>query len=78
MPYKRNGDLPESVRDSLPDHGQDIYREAFNSAYEQYDKPEEREGGRSREETAHAVAWAAVKRKYRRVSEGHWVPRDDD
>jgi cation transport regulator len=75
--YQHNKDLPESVRDSLPEHGQDIYREAFNSAWKQYDEPEERRAGRDREETAHAVAWAAVKKKYRRASEGHWVPKDD-
>ena len=31
--YKSNSDLPESVRSSLPKHGQEIYREAFNSAW---------------------------------------------
>ena len=75
--YKRNSDLPESVRSSLPKHGQEIYREAFNSAWEQYDEPEERRGDRSREETAHAVAWAAVKKQYERVEEGKWVEKDN-
>lgn len=78
MPYQHNSDLPDSVKDSLPKHGQDIYREAYNSAYDQYDQPHERKGGRDREETAHAVAWAAVKKKYRRASEGHWVPKEND
>ncbi|HQA68758.1 MAG TPA: ChaB family protein [Aggregatilineales bacterium] len=75
--YKSNSDLPESVRNSLPRHGQEIYREAFNSAWEQYDEPEERRGDRSREETAHAVAWAAVKKQYERVEEGKWVEKDN-
>lgn len=74
--YKSNSELPESVRNSLPKHGQEIYREAFNSAWEQYDEPEERRGDRSREETAHAVAWSAVKNKYERVEEGEWVEKD--
>jgi len=65
------------VRNSLPRHGQEIYREAFNSAWEQYDEPEERRGDRSREETAHAVAWAAVKKQYERVEEGKWVEKDN-
>ncbi len=51
MPFAKLGDLPDSVRDSLPKHAQEIYRAAFNSAWEQYDQPEERRGGRSREET---------------------------
>jgi cation transport regulator len=64
MPYQNLNDLPESVRDNLPHHAQEIYLEAFNSAWDQYDRPEERRGDSSREETAHKVAWAAVKNKY--------------
>ena len=64
MPYNRLSDLPDSVRDNLPEQAQEIYRAAFNSAWEQYDQPEERRDGRSREETAHAVAWSAVERSY--------------
>lgn len=37
--YVRNEDLPLLVRDMLPRQGQDIYREAFNSAWEQYAAP---------------------------------------
>lgn len=73
MLYKTNADLPESVRHVLPDHAQDIYRQFFNSAWEQYDTPEERRADRSREETAHAVAWAAVKNTYEKnESTGRW------
>lgn len=73
MPYKTNADLPEGVRHVLPDHAQDIYREAFNSAWDQYDTPEERRGNISREETAHRVAWAAVKQKYKKnETSGRW------
>jgi cation transport regulator len=73
MPYKTNNDLPERVRDHLPDHAQEIYREAFNSAWDQYDQPKERRGDDSREETAHKVAWAAVKRDYEKDERsGNW------
>jgi cation transport regulator len=41
---------------NLPEHGQDIYREAFNHAWQQY------AGDPPQEELAHRVAWAAVKR----------------
>jgi cation transport regulator len=73
MPYNSNSDLPESVKVVLPEHAQDIYREAYNSAWGQYDTPEERRGGNSREETAHKVAWAAVKKIYERNEySGKW------
>ncbi len=43
MPYyASNEDLPLLVRDLLPEHGRDIYRAAFNSAWEQYADPSER------------------------------------
>lgn len=74
--YKSNSELPERVRSALPEHGQEIYREAFNSAWEQYDEAEEREGDRTREETAHAVAWSAVKNVYEKNDDGRWVKKD--
>jgi cation transport regulator len=68
MPYLTNDDLPISVRRHLPEHGQDIFREAFNHAWREYaDDPR-------CEEIAHRVAWAAVKRVYVK-DETEWVPR---
>lgn len=72
MPYERIRDLPEPVRDHVPRHAQEIYKEAFNSAWEQYQDPDERRGDASREEVAHRVAWAAVKEKYQKGEDGHW------
>jgi len=72
MPYERISDLPDSVRDNVPKHAQEIYKEAFNSAFDQYDQPGERRGGASREETAHKVAWAAVKEKYEKGADDRW------
>ena len=69
MPYKTKADLPENVKNVLPDHAQKIYMEAYNSAWDQYDEPEERRGDSSREETAHRVAWKAVKYKYEKDKE---------
>ena len=74
MPYNNTNELPESVKNVLPKHAQDIYKEAFNSAYEQYDKPEERRGDESQEEVAHKVAWAAVKKKYHKGDDDRWHP----
>lgn len=72
MPYQHNSDLPDSVRSNLPEHGQEIYRKAFNSAWDQYQQPEDRKGDASREETAHKVAWSAVKNQYHKQGD-KWV-----
>ena len=73
MPYSSTSDLPDNVRNVLPAHAQEIYMEAFNSAWDQYDRPEERRGDSSREETAHRVAWAAVKNTYEKDEQtGRW------
>ena len=69
MPYTSNDDLPPAVRRHLPEHAQDIFREAFNNAWRTYGA---REPYR-REEIAHRVAWAAVKKSYRKVGDD-WVP----
>jgi cation transport regulator len=76
MPYESLTELPESVRDNLPKHAQEIYKEAFNSAWEQYADPDERRDDASREEVAHRVAWAAVKKKYEKDSQGRWKSKD--
>ena len=34
MPYKNNNDLLDSVKNHLPSHAKDIYREAFNHAFD--------------------------------------------
>jgi cation transport regulator len=75
MPYDRNPDLPDSVRDNLPEHAQSIYREAFNSAFEEYRSARDRRGDASREETAHKVAWSAVKQKYEKRGD-RWQAKD--
>ena len=68
MPYSANDDLPGSVRQHLPEHAQDIYREAFNHAWQEY------AGDPRHEEIAHRVAWAAVKRVCVKTGD-EWVPR---
>jgi cation transport regulator len=64
MPYKTKTDLPDSVRDNLPSHAQDIFKEAYNSAWDQYDHDES---------LAHRVAWGAVEKKYHKNESGQWV-----
>jgi cation transport regulator len=56
----------------LPEHAQDIYKEAFNSAYDEYKDPDERRDDASREEVSHRVAWNAVKKTYEKSDDGKW------
>jgi cation transport regulator len=50
MPYSHNFELPSSIRNHLPRHAQDIYREAFNSAFQAHIRDPRRE------EAAHRIA----------------------
>jgi cation transport regulator len=75
VPYERVSDLPASVRDHVPRHAQEIYKEAFNSAWSDYRDPAERRDDASREEVAHRVAWAAVKKTYEKGEDGDWHAR---
>lgn len=67
MPYASIANLPTSLRKRLPRHAQEIYRAAFNEAYDHY--------GAAHEAVAHRVAWAAVKRRYYQRAAGFWVER---
>jgi len=70
MPYSANEDLPPAVRRHLPAHAQDIFREAFNNAWQSYGESQPQR----REEIAFRVAWSAVKRRYRKAGE-FWAQR---
>ncbi|HEX6506081.1 MAG TPA: ChaB family protein [Chloroflexota bacterium] len=64
MPYTEVADLPGSVREHLPAHAQEIYRAAYNNAWDEYDHDEAR---------AHRVAWGAVEREYEKDDKtGQW------
>lgn len=68
MPYSQNMDLPPAIRKHLPEHAQDIYREAFNHAFAAH------MGDPRQEEAARRIAWGAVKRSYIKEA-GEWVAR---
>jgi cation transport regulator len=72
MPYQTVNELPASVRDNVPKHAQEIYKEAFNHAWDEYADDDKRRGDESREETAHKVAWSAVKKEYAKGDDGKW------
>jgi len=75
MPYRSISELPDSVRGHTPRHAQEIYKEAFNHAWDEYSDPADRRGDASREEVSHRVAWAAVKQKYAKGEDGDWHAR---
>lgn len=69
MPYATTAELPTAVR-HLPPHAQEIFRSAFNSAWQTYAD----RGPHDQEETAFRVAWAAVKKHYRKRGDD-WLPK---
>lgn len=70
MPYNKRSELPNNVKDNVPAHAQDIYKEAFNNAIDQYDGDEER---------AHRVAWSAVEQKYKKDDNtGEWKRKESN
>jgi len=66
MPYATIAELPERIRRHLPAHAQEIYRAAFNAAFQRY--------GPANEGRLARIAWAAVKRQYMQLA-GLWVRR---
>jgi cation transport regulator len=73
--YHNKRELPEGVRNSLPDRAQEIYLEAFNSAEEEYKDPSKRRDPEEDLETVcHKIAWNAVKNVYEKDDvTGEWV-----
>jgi len=64
MPYAKRSELPEPVQNVLPKHAQDIFKDAFNNAFDEYGQDESR---------AFAVAWGAVKKNYHKnETTGKW------
>ncbi|MBI2327877.1 ChaB family protein [Candidatus Curtissbacteria bacterium] len=74
-PYKTRADLPDPIREHLPRLAQDIYKEAFNNAWERFADPSKLKYGGDRETASHRVAWFAVKKKYYKGEKGRWVRR---
>ena len=66
MPYKANSELPEGVRNALPEAAQTVYRGAFNGALEGTCKGDE--------SCAAKVAWSAVKRGWEKKGDA-WVKK---
>jgi cation transport regulator len=71
MPYNKITELPENIKNVLPEHAREIYLAAYNNAWEQFSSDDRRNSESKNEVTAHKVAWSAVKQKYKKV-DGQW------
>ena len=71
-------EFTEKRIDQLPDHAQHIFKKAHASAVREYRDPDKRQGGKgeSSEEVAHKVAWAAVKKEYKKEGD-KWIKKKD-
>lgn len=70
MPYARNADLPDSIRNALPAEAQSTFRTIVNNALKQYDGDESR---------AFATAWAALRRAgWNKGESGKWHKEEVD
>jgi cation transport regulator len=69
-PYHTNADLPLTVKAHLPPNAQDIFRKTFKGAWRNYAKFQ----ASQRETIAFRVAWATVRRRYRK-SGGLWIKK---
>ena len=74
MPYQKITSLPTGVNNVLPKHARVIYKTAYNNAWNEYRLPKDRKDDASREETAHKVAWSAVKQVYKKKGD-QWVKK---
>ena len=62
MQYETVKQLPIPIRDILPEKAKEIYRKAYNQAWEEFDKDAHR--GLNQQGLAHQQAWGAVKQEY--------------
>lgn len=67
MLYKKLSDLPQNIRNLLPEFAQEVYLEAFNSTLRYYQRLQTSD--MSPEEIADQAAWAAVRQEYQRVED---------
>lgn len=70
MHYKSNSELPATVKKVLPTSAQTTYRQAFNSACEQYKKTKHQLKETAEEiEKFNKVAWDAVEKEYKKIKD---------
>lgn len=68
MAYNQINELPQEIREKLPEHAQQIFVAAFNAA---------QDNGMS-EDAANDVAWNSVSNEYERGNDGQWHRKPED
>ena len=67
MPYNKIDELPQEIKEGLPQAAQQIFVAAFNAS---------QKDGLS-EEGAQKVAWNSVKNQYEKGADGQWHSRGE-
>ncbi|WP_066380951.1 MULTISPECIES: ChaB family protein [unclassified Anabaena] len=68
MPYNKIDELPQDIKEQLPEHAQQMFMAAFNSA--------QRDG--MSEQGACDVAWSSVRNEYEQGSDRQWHRKPED
>ena len=68
MPYTKNSELPEAVRNALPDDAQSIFRSAYMEA-------EKKWPGTANEGKRASYAWGAVGKAFEKGKTGKWTKK---
>ncbi|MBW4643083.1 MAG: ChaB family protein [Goleter apudmare HA4340-LM2] len=68
MAYNQIDELPQEIKEQLPEHAQQIFVAAFNAA---------QSNGFS-EDGARDVAWNSVRNEYEEGSDGKWHRKPED
>lgn len=77
MRYEKVEDLPESLRNDLPDEAQEIYIEAYQKSWDSF--KEEMGGDLGQEAVAHRDAMHAVKQEFVEDKEkGLWYRKGEE
>ncbi len=77
MRYEKIEDLPESLRNDLPDEAQEIYLEAYQKSWDSF--KEEMGGDLGQEAVAHRDAMHAVKQEFVEDKEkGLWYRKGEE
>lgn len=72
MIYTTVTDLPQTIRNELPEHAQEIYRAAYNLTVEEHRASGQNPDEGELHETADQAAWMRVQMEYDRDDSGEW------
>jgi cation transport regulator len=70
--YTQLSELPQSIREELPELAQELYRVAYNRAIEKNQALEVDMDETALAETAHQLAWRKVLEEYQKDEQGYW------